>query len=294
MIDRAVRTRDAWTESLICSSVGGEKSRDRARKGKGFAILDRLTTLFLRGEMKEGQRAARCQRKYAPRVFQNTLANVPRPIDQEITGNDIRTSLCIRAVRSCAETRLPVSLLSGHLIFLWRGEKYFGQTIPIECLLFPFFLFSSKRKKFLHRQSWKMCKFNFLWTWNISLFLFSFLKIARREHVLCSTKRLKKMDFILFYLQFWFNYNLSSIKSNRVRVGRNKKYDEKKGNIGRSYHPPTVFIDNCDRRAITWTVRSHRGDIDGHFAVTPVGRALPPRCVTVFALIPRFADNYRW
>lgn len=210
MIDRAVRTRDAWTESLICSSVGGEKSRDRARKGKGFAILDRLTTLFLRGEMKEGQRAARCQRKYAPRVFQNTLANVPRPIDQEITGNDIRTSLCSRAVRSCAETRLPVSLLSGHLIFLWRGEKYFGQTIPIECLLFPFFLFSSKRKKFLHRQSWKMCKFNFLWTWNISLFLFSFLKIARREHVLCSTKRAWQRGWKKWIL-FYFICNFDSI-----------------------------------------------------------------------------------
>lgn len=142
MIDRAVRTRDAWTESLICSSVGGEKSRDRARKGKGFAILDRLTTLFLRGEMKEGQRAARCQRKYAPRVFQNTLANVPRPIDQEITGNDIRTSLCSRAVRSCAETRLPVSLLFG------EGKSISDKLSRSSVYFFLFFFFLRREKNF--------------------------------------------------------------------------------------------------------------------------------------------------
>lgn len=155
--------------------------------------------------MKEGQRAARCQRKYAPRVFQNTLANVPRPIDQEITGNDIRTSLCSRAVRSCAETRLPVSLLSGHLIFLWRGEKYFGQTIPIECLLFSFFFFFLRREKNFSTDRVERCVNLTFFGREIYHCFFFKDREARTRFVFYQaslTKRLKKMDFILFYLQF--------------------------------------------------------------------------------------------
>lgn len=159
MIDRAVRGRDAWAESLICLPPSGrEKSRDRARaKGRrssrgGYQTTFGQRRLFVRGEMKEGQRAApsrvaRCQRKYAPRVFQNTLANVPGPIDQEITGNDIRASLCStgRVRENLTLSRLPVSSLSKHVIFLW--ERVFRTNY--HCLLFfPLIV--------------ERCKFNFL------------------------------------------------------------------------------------------------------------------------------------
>lgn len=155
MIDRAVRGRDAWAESLICLPPSGrEKSRDRARaKGRREEDIRQLLandgcSYGARWKRNNApRRAARCQRKYAPRVFQNTLANVPGPIDQEITGNDIRASLCSTGgVReNLTLSRLPVSSLSKHVIFLW--ERVFRTNY--HCLLFfPLIV--------------ERCKFNFL------------------------------------------------------------------------------------------------------------------------------------
>lgn len=137
--------------SVGARKIAGSCSSEGPPRG-GYQTTFGQRRLFVRGEMKEGQRAApsrvaRCQRKYAPRVFQNTLANVPGPIDQEITGNDIRASLCStgRVRENLTLSRLPVSSLSKHVIFLW--ERVFRTNY--HCLLFfPLIV--------------ERCKFNFL------------------------------------------------------------------------------------------------------------------------------------
>lgn len=130
---------------MICLPPSGrEKSRDRARaKGRrssrgGYQTTFGQRRLFVRGEMKEGQRA-RCQRKYAPRVFQNTLANVPGPIDQEITGNDIRASLC-SAGRGKRES---YSEQTSCFVALQACYFSLGKSISDKLSLFTFFFFFS-------------------------------------------------------------------------------------------------------------------------------------------------------